>query len=393
MEEKFFAFTYNKHIYTVNLNSKQSREDCQARINHNTGKKFKWFKESTGKRNWVLYDSDMYKVRCSNFITHYDVVLQYIDKDFRPEMPINASSCRCMFALHGRRFAADVLDFSNFNTENIVDMAYMFNGFYKCRSITLNKLNTSNVVDMTGMLSDCTEMEYLNIKNFDTSKVVSMAGMFSRCHSLIEIDLSGFDLTNVQNAHYMFYGCRELRTIKKLWCAPHIPVNATTCHLMFRGCGNIDFSNFYTNNVVDMSYMFYNADNTIKLDLSRFDTSKVETMEAMFSNMYALKYLDVSSFSTERLTNMDAMFDNCVNLVNLDLTSFDTGSVLYMLNTFSGCEQLEEILVSDKWSVCWGIEDGDRTFDGAKKLPNYNHVTTGADKGYDNRCGGYLTFK
>ena len=64
-----------------------------------------------------------------------------------------------------------------------------------------------------------------------------------------------------------------------------------------------------------------------------------------------------------------------------------------MLNTFSGFEQLEEILVSDKWSVCWGIEDGDRTFDGAKKLPNYNHVTTGADKGYDNRCGGYLTFK
>ena len=64
-----------------------------------------------------------------------------------------------------------------------------------------------------------------------------------------------------------------------------------------------------------------------------------------------------------------------------------------MLNTFSGCEQLEEILVSDKWSVCWGIEDGDRTFDGAKKLPNYNYVTTGADKGYDNRCGGYLTFK
>ena len=162
---------------------------------------------------------------------------------------------------------------------------------------------------------------------------------------------------------------------------------------MFRGCGNIDFSNFYTNNVVDMSYMFYNADNTIKLDLSRFDTSKVETMEAMFSNMYALKYLDVSSFSTERLTNMDAMFDNCVNLVNLDLTSFDTGSVLYMLNTFSGCEQLEEILVSDKWSVCWGIEDGDRTFDGAKKLPNYDHATTGADKGYDSHYGGYLTVK
>lgn len=39
MEEKFFAFTYNKHIYTVDLNSKKSRADCQTRINHNTGKK------------------------------------------------------------------------------------------------------------------------------------------------------------------------------------------------------------------------------------------------------------------------------------------------------------------------------------------------------------------
>lgn len=268
MEEKFFAFTYNKHIYTVNLNSKQSREDCQARINHNTGKKFKWFKESTGKRNWVLYDSDMYKVRCSNFITHYDVVLQYIDKDFRPEMPINASSCRCMFALHGRRFAADVLDFSNFNTENIVDMAYMFNGFYKCRSITLNKLNTSNVVDMTGMFSDCTEMEYLNIKNFDTSKVVSMAGMFSRCHSLIEIDLSGFDLTNVQNAHYMFYGCRELRTIKM---PSHSLFSPETVDSMFSKCSHlreIDLTCFSTENLISVNFMFFECRDLAKILIS-----------------------------------------------------------------------------------------------------------------------------
>lgn len=185
-------------------------------------------------------------------------------------------------------------------------------------------------------------------------------------------------------------GIDEYLHIKKPACAPHIPVNATTCYLMFNGWGSIDFSNFYTNNVVDMSYMFCNSYDTVKLDLSGFDTSKVETMEAMFSNMYALKYLDVSSFSTERLTNMDAMFSNCVSLVNLDLTSFDTGSVLKMADTFCGCEQLEEILVSDKWSVCCGIEDGDCTFDGAKKLPNYDHTTTGADKGYDIRYGGYL---
>lgn len=188
-------------------------------------------------------------------------------------------------------------------------------------------------------------------------------------------------------------GIDECLHIKKPACAPHIPVNATTCYLMFNGWGSIDFSNFYTNNVVDMSYMFCNSYDTVKLDLSGFDTSKVETMEDMFSDMYSLKYLDVSSFSTERLVNIDSMFSNCVSLVNLDLTNFDTGSVLSMADTFHNCEQLEEILVSDKWSVCWGIEDGGYTFYGAKRLPNYNPTAEGANKGYDSRYGGYLTVK
>ena len=188
-------------------------------------------------------------------------------------------------------------------------------------------------------------------------------------------------------------GIDEYLHIKKPACAPHIPVNATACNLMFRGCSNIDFSNFYTNNVVDMSYMFYNADDTVKLDLSGFDTSKVENMEAMFSNMYALKYLDISSFNTERLINMDGMFNCCVSLVKLDLTSFDTGNILKMAGTFNNCKQLEEILVSDKWSVCWGIEDDSYTFNGTERLPNYHHATTGADKGYDSRYGGYLIVK
>lgn len=268
MKEKFFAFTYNDHIYTVDLNSKKSREDCQTRINHNTGKKFKWFKESTGKKNWVLYDSEMYNVRCGSFITHHNVVLQYIGKDFRPEIPINASSCRCMFALHGRHFADDVLDFSNFNTENIVDMAYMFNGFYKCRCIDLNKLNTSNVVDMTGMFSDCTEMEYLNVKNFNTSKVISMAGMFCRCHNLIEIDLSSFDLSNVQNAHYMFYGCRELRSIKM---PNHSLFSPETADSMFSKCSHlreIDLTSFSSENLISINFMFFECSNLAKILIS-----------------------------------------------------------------------------------------------------------------------------
>lgn len=344
-EKGILRFSKGNISYKVVVNSKESRLECIKQLRENTGRNFRWFKETTGNRHWVIYDSDMYEIsnECDTNLLGLEkfAYLHYKEESgLEPELPINATSCHCMF-YQCSLIKSFTLEKELFDTTNIVTMFGMFSACCCLENLDVSALATPNLVDMAEMFRGCISLKEIDLRNFNTSKVTDMEKLFEGCYSLTKILLTGLD----------------------------------------------------TSNVVDMSYMFYNADNTIKLDLSRFDTSKVETMEAMFSNMYALKYLDVSSFSTERLTNMDAMFDNCVNLVNLDLTSFDTGSVLYMLNTFSGCEQLEEILVSDKWSVCWGIEDGDRTFDGAKKLPNYNHVTTGADKGYDNRCGGYLTFK
>lgn len=139
--------------------------------------------------------------------------------------------------------------------------------------------------------------------------------------------------------------------------------------------------------------MFCNSYNITELDLSSFDTRNVENMACMFDKMYALKYLNVRSFNTERLINMDGMFNCCVSLVKLDLTSFDTGNILKMAGTFNNCKQLEEILVSDKWAVCWGIKNDSYTFNGAERLPNYLFVNTQADMGYDSRYGGYLTVK
>ena len=188
-------------------------------------------------------------------------------------------------------------------------------------------------------------------------------------------------------------GADKYLHIRKPNCAPHIPINATTCRSMFASWGNEDLSHFYTNNIVDMSFMFCNSYDTTELDLSGFDTRNVENMACMFDKMYALKYLNVQSFNTERLTNMDGTFNCCVSLVKLDLTSFDTGNILKMAGTFNNCKQLEEISVSDKWVVCWGIEDDSYTFNGAERLPNYLYVNTKADMGYDSRYGGYLTVK
>lgn len=221
-----------------------------------------------------------------------------------------------------------------------------------------------NSTSCTAMFEKCEDI--LDLSRFNTHNIVTMSDMFAHYRGT-KLDVSMLDTGNVESFTSMFFCCNKLKELNLL---------------------NLD-----TAKAVDMGCMFWNCSSLVELDLSSFSTELVQNMHHMFWNCRNLRTVDLSSFSTERLTNMDAMFSNCVSLVNLDLTSFDTGSVLNMLNTFCGCEQLEEILVSDKWSVCWGIEDGDCTFDGAKKLPNYDHATTGADKGYDSHYGGYLTVK
>ena len=76
---------------------------------------------------------------------------------------------------------------------------------------------------------------------------------------------------------------------------------------------SIDFSNFRTDGVTDMSRMFYIYDDDdgaelTNLDLSNFNTSKVTDMSYMFYNCQSLTSLDLSNFDTSKVTNMSNMF-------------------------------------------------------------------------------------
>lgn len=334
------------------------------------------------------------------------------------------------------------LDLRCFSTENLSNTSQMFwgcrelleiktagkerfginapkhNGIYKmCDLLNLaleSLLALAPIQDekgnLTFTLGDIYSRRELAEANFNAlfNKVyevnVLLAESREKCREEIELDTGkefAWFKEEYGKKHWVLYdtdvfevrGADTYLHIRKPNSIPRVPVNATTCHSMFASWGNEDLSHFYTNNIVDMSFMFCNSYNITELDLSSFDTRNVENMACMFDKMYALKYLNVRSFNTERLINMDGMFNCCVSLVKLDLTSFDTGNILKMAGTFNNCKQLEEILVSDKWAVCWGIKNDSYTFNGAERLPNYLFVNTQADMGYDSRYGGYLTVK
>lgn len=144
-------------------------------------------------------------------------------------------------------------------------------------------------------------------------------------------------------------GDRYLHYIELSGLLPMVPINATSCHLMFDNCCNVeelDLKHFNTENIITMKGMFSECSKISKLDLSCFNTAKVTNMLDMFSKCYNLEELDLNSFNTENVTHMINMFKDCESLKTLNLSSFNTENVKSLYGVFSNCYRLEELNLS-----------------------------------------------
>ncbi len=264
------------------------------------------------------------------------------------------------------------VNLNNFDTSNVTNMVYMFNGCDNLIELNLDSFDTSKVIDMHSMFQDCSRLQALDLSSFDTLNVNNMAWMFSRCSHLTSLDLSNLDTSNVTTMSCMFEGCSNLTTLNVgvfntskvtnmgsmfRGCSSLISLNlsnfntskVTSMSFMFDGCNSLEnlyLSNFDTSSVQAMSYMFRNCSSLINLDLNSFDTSHVTSMIWLFSNCNSLESLDISNFDTSKVTDMTRMFAGCSSLVKLDLSNFDTSSVTNMNTMFHNCFSLESLDVS-----------------------------------------------
>lgn len=223
------TFILEGKTYSLNVNSEKERERVKEDVNINSLAKYDWFKEETGEKHWVLYNTEMYEmIRDEIFYLHYKK-----DSNLAPVIPINISSCYKMFyeiiALNSSNFDTSkmtdmswmfdnclnltTLDLSNFDTSNVTNMSYMFSECQSLISLDLSNFNTSKVTDMSFMFEDCSALTQLDISNFDTSNVIEMYSMFCICEELTQLDLSNFDISNVTDMHGMFYNCAKLAII------------------------------------------------------------------------------------------------------------------------------------------------------------------------------------
>jgi surface protein len=175
----------------------------------------------------------------------------------------------------------------------------------------------------------------------------SAKDMFAYCSDITEIDFSDFDTSNITDMSRMFYNCKNLESLD---VTNFNTSKVTDMSWMFSGCislTSLDVTNFNTSKVTNMANMFYECSALTSLDVTKFDTSSVTTMRCMFYNCSSLASLDVSNFNTSNVTDMSYMFYNCSSLASLDVSNFKTSNVTNMASMFNGCTKLTSIDVTN----------------------------------------------
>ena len=184
-------------------------------------------------------------------------------------------------------------------------------------------------------------------------RITDMSGTITNCYSLfrhaqnlISIDLTNFNTNNVTNMSNMFFYCSNLTgNISNFNTS-----NVTNMSKMFFYCSNLTgIPNFNTGNVINMSNMFYSCSNLT--GIPNFNTSKVTDMHRMF---YGCRNLtgNISNFNTSNVTNMSNMFGFCYNLIGGNFNFTTVSKVTNMSNMFYECNNLNQNALNSIYNMC-----------------------------------------
>ena len=285
------------------------------------------------------------------------------------------------------------LDLSNFDTDNVTNMSWMFSRCFALTSLNLSSFNTANVMSMSWMFFGCSRLTSLNLSNFNTAKVQDMSYMFRGCSNLTSLNLLSFNTTNVTNMSGMFYDCSDLTSLD---LSGFNTEKVTSMSQMFYCCSrltSLNLPSFNTENVTSMSAMFNNCSGLTSLDLSNFNTANVTDMGCMFEGCSVLTSLNLSSFNTENVTNMYGMFYDCSGLTSLDLSNFNTAKVTDMGDMFRSSSGLVTIYASDLFTTK-SVTNSSSMFSGCTSLVGaISYAPDKDDATYANYTTGYFTLK
>ena len=169
-------------------------------------------------------------------------------------------------------------------------------------------------------------------------------------------------IDNIIDMSFMFYECNSLISLsdnnEKSLDISYLHINIINMKCLFNGCKSLislpDISKWDTSNVNDMSYMLFKCVKLISLpDISKWNTSNVKNMSCMFNICNLLESIpDISKWSTSNVNNMSSLFHGCKSLISLpDISKWDTSNVKDMSYMFCGCKSLISLPDISKWDI------------------------------------------
>ncbi len=183
----------------------------------------------------------------------------------------------------------------------------------------------------------------------DRQRFIVNTGWYEQSESITSVvfDESFANCTTLTSTAYWFYNLENLSSITGISNLKTDNVTDMSC--MFYGCSSLtslDVTGFKTDNVTGMVGMFSGCSSLTSLDVTGFKTDNVTNMGSMFAGCSGLTSLDVTGFKTDNVTNMSAMFSGCSGLTSLDVTGFKTDNVVYMWFMFRDCRSLTSLDVT-----------------------------------------------
>ena len=102
------------------------------------------------------------------------------------------------------------IDFSNNNTEELIEMYSAFNECTSLRSVSFENCNFRNLTSLNNTFGGCSSLEDVNFSVFEANNIQNMQNAFYGCSSLQTLDLSRLSGT-IDSMHAAFRGCSSLR--------------------------------------------------------------------------------------------------------------------------------------------------------------------------------------
>lgn len=246
------------------------------------------------------------------------------------------------------------LDYSHDKWKNIID--YIYQGLDQTKrfqNFEVKKIEIKGnikIIDCDSLFCNLSNVITIDLRGLKTDNVKNMAWMFNSCPKLEEIIMPNISTKNVTNMSKMFLGCNKLKFVD---FSKFDISNVITMESMFRGCSSMDSISLpktYSGKCTDLSYMFQSCENLQNISLEKFSLRNVQNLSYMFDGCKKLKTIDASNISANN-AEAQYMFRDCYMAKTIKFPKFN-GPYINVKGIADNCNSLEIIsMAKSKISV------------------------------------------